>query len=307
MTEWHLEIFDHLHWEDWVAGWQRIAAPAGESAAVLARAAELRRRAEAAGVSFSSWDEVSRVLAALGDEGLTVGTLPLDPAQDYCQWSWLRGFQVALSPGKGVDARMALFLTVAARREPHPSGELRAVYEWPAEAGAPARARLFRWHAAASRVPAVLLSANIDDMTPEFLGYLLRRLMEAGARDAWVAPIVMKKSRAAHTVYVLAEPGAEESLVRVLFNESTTLGVRRQELETYILPREVTTVTTRFGAVRMKEGWFEGRVRSVHPEYDDCVRLAQQHGVPLMVVYRQAMAAWEATIGPRRPRNEGWV
>lgn len=99
-----------------------------------------------------------------------------------------------------------------------------------------------------------VLEANIDDMTGEAVGYLTEKLLAEGSLDAWITPIVMKKSRPAFTVHVLCEPRDQERLMRLLFVESTTLGVRKRAVERCALRRKTVTAPTSFGDVRVKVG-----------------------------------------------------
>jgi len=146
------------------------------------------------------------------------------------------------------------------------------------------------------RRSAQVLEANIDDMTPELLAALVARLMEAGARDAWVTPVVMKKGRPAVTVSVLAAPEAADRLAAVLFRESTTLGLRTYPVSTWELERTVETVDTAFGPIHVKVGWFEGTRRSWAPEFEDVARAARQAGVPVRTVMEAAWSAYRARV-----------
>ena len=100
-----------------------------------------------------------------------------------------------------------------------------------------------------------VLEANIDDMTGEAAAYLTEKLLEVpNCLDAWLSPILMKKGRPAFTVHVLCEPEDQERTMRVLFTESTTLGVRRRSVERSALRRKTISVSTTFGDVRVKVG-----------------------------------------------------
>lgn len=99
-----------------------------------------------------------------------------------------------------------------------------------------------------------ILEANIDDMTGEAAGYLTEKLLEEGCLDAWISPIVMKKSRPGFTVHVLCDPQDQERFMRLLFVDSTTIGVRRRSVERCALRRTTATVGTSFGDVRVKVG-----------------------------------------------------
>jgi pyridinium-3,5-bisthiocarboxylic acid mononucleotide nickel chelatase len=140
-----------------------------------------------------------------------------------------------------------------------------------------------------------LLETSIDDMNPELYGYLFERLFAAGALDATLAPVIMKKNRPGVVVSVLCRPEETDGLRAVLFAETTTLGVRRQRVARSCLARDSDSVETPFGALRVKVArWGEGEVKAA-PEYEDCRAAALAHGVPLREVYAAALAAWETT------------
>ena len=125
----------------------------------------------------------------------------------------------------------------------------------------------------------VLLETNIDDMNPQIYGYLLDRLLGAGALDAWLTPIQMKKGRPATLVSVLAPPAAADALSALLLRETSTLGVRRRELDRLKAPRRMITVETSAGPIRAKARLLDG-AWTAHPEYDDCRAAAQRTGRP---------------------------
>lgn len=137
----------------------------------------------------------------------------------------------------------------------------------------------------------VLLETNIDDSTPEQLAYLAERLLDAGAADAWLTPVIMKKGRPAVTLSVLGRPGDADRLLDLIFRESSTFGVRARNLERHCLQRRELTVGTAYGEVRVKVGVWRGRQVSVSPEYEDCRRAAARHGVAISDVYDAARAA----------------
>jgi uncharacterized protein (TIGR00299 family) protein len=129
----------------------------------------------------------------------------------------------------------------------------------------------------------VVMETNVDDVTPEVLAYVLTRALEAGAADAWVTPIVMKKGRPAHTVHVLAPADRAEELAELLFAETATLGVRRTLVEKVALPRHVTTVEVDGHTVRVKYGPWGAK-----PEHDDLVAAARALGKPLRDIATEA-------------------
>ena len=134
----------------------------------------------------------------------------------------------------------------------------------------------------------LVLETNIDDLNPELYSYVLERLFDAGAQDAWLTPIAMKKGRPAVTISVLCSPQRQDAIRQVLFQETGTLGVRSAPVDKQALDREWLTVTTRHGGVRVKVGRLEGRTVTVAPEFEDCVRVAREAGVPAREIDEEA-------------------
>jgi uncharacterized protein (TIGR00299 family) protein len=135
----------------------------------------------------------------------------------------------------------------------------------------------------------VVLATNVDDLNPEMYEYVLERLLAAGAQDAWLVPIVMKKSRPAVTVSVLCAAASEPALRRILFRETGTLGVRSTPVSKVALDREWLKVETSAGTVSVKIGLLDGHPVTVAPEFDDCARAAREQGVPARDVYEEAL------------------
>ena len=130
-----------------------------------------------------------------------------------------------------------------------------------------------------------LIEANIDDSTPQVLGYAMERLLAAGALDVTLTPIYMKKNRPATMLSVLTAPELTEPLMAVLFAETTTLGVRILQAERRVQARQMAEVETSFGKVRIKYNQQQG---SFAPEYEDCRAAAASKGVPLRTVIGEA-------------------
>jgi uncharacterized protein (TIGR00299 family) protein len=152
---------------------------------------------------------------------------------------------------------------------------------------------------AAEREPKLwVLETNLDDCPGQLVARAIEAALEAGALDAWAAPAVMKKGRPAFLLSALVEEPRREAVTRVFFEETTTLGVRRHAVARDALERELATVETAYGSVRVKVARSGGREVGAHPEYDDCVRLAREKGVPVKEVMSAALAAHRA--GPRR-------
>ncbi len=137
--------------------------------------------------------------------------------------------------------------------------------------------------------PPILLETNIDDQPAEQLAYAVEQLFELGALDAWLAPIHMKKGRAATLLSALVPAELEDAAVALLMRETTTLGLRRRAIERHVAEREIVTVTTPLGPVRVKRKLWNGDDVGAAPEYEDCARLAREHGLPLHEVYRMAL------------------
>jgi hypothetical protein len=145
----------------------------------------------------------------------------------------------------------------------------------------------------------VVLETELDDAAPQLLGPLLERLLAAGALDAFFTPVQMKKGRPGVLVTVLAPPEQRCALEELLFRETTTLGVRRQEWLRSELERETASVDTPYGSVRVKIGRRGPTVYNAWPEFEDCQRRAAEAGVAVKEVLAAALAAWRS--GPGKP------
>jgi pyridinium-3,5-bisthiocarboxylic acid mononucleotide nickel chelatase len=137
-----------------------------------------------------------------------------------------------------------------------------------------------------------IVEANLDDCSPQILGALVERMLAAGAADAFVTPVVMKKGRPGHLFSVLAPGHLRDALADLLLTESTTLGLRYHRTERLTLERRFEEVDTPFGRVRMKLGVRAGTVIHAQPEFEDCRRLSSERGVPVKEVLAEAAAAW---------------
>jgi uncharacterized protein (TIGR00299 family) protein len=135
------------------------------------------------------------------------------------------------------------------------------------------------------------IETDIDDMNPEIYGYLIERLMKAGALDAHVSPNFMKKGRPAATLSVLSTIGGRDKITKIIFSETTSLGIRTFLVARKKLKRKTSIIKTRFGKIRAKLGFFEGKVQTASPEFRDCEMLARARKVPLKLVYSEANKA----------------
>jgi len=134
-----------------------------------------------------------------------------------------------------------------------------------------------------------ILEANIDDLNPQIFGYVLDRLFEEGALDAFAIPVQMKKNRPGMLLTVLCKSEDADKLSGVIFRETTTLGVRQREERRLVLARKFVNVTTRWGMVRIKVGSMNGSPTNYAPEYEDCRRIATEQHVPLKTVMQEAI------------------
>jgi len=136
-----------------------------------------------------------------------------------------------------------------------------------------------------------VIEANLDDQSPELYHYVMERLFDAGALDVYLQPVLMKKGRPAQVLTVLCRPEALDSLVEILFAETTTFGIRYSERRRVVLQREWLTVAVSGGEVRVKVGRRGGRLQTLSPEYEDCRQLAASAGRPLKWVHTEALVA----------------
>ena len=134
-----------------------------------------------------------------------------------------------------------------------------------------------------------MIETNIDDMNPEWYDYAGAALFGAGALEVFTQPAAMKKNRPATLLSVLCRPADRAALRRILFRETTTIGVREYPVQRYALERSAVTVETSFGPIRVKLVHGAGVERRWTPEYDDCRRAAEAGAVPLQEVYRAAL------------------
>jgi hypothetical protein len=142
----------------------------------------------------------------------------------------------------------------------------------------------------------VVLETNIDDMTPEMLGYALEKLLAEGAADAWFTPIQMKKTRPAVMLSVICAESDEERVARTLLRETSTLGVRTRPVGRWEATREVVEFQSSLGPAAVKVKRLAGEPPRYAPEYEACKRLAEASGLPLAEVYRIVQAEAEARV-----------
>ncbi len=137
-----------------------------------------------------------------------------------------------------------------------------------------------------------VIEANVDDMSPQLYGYLVEKALAAGALDITCASVQMKKNRPGLLLTILSKLEACDALADLLFEQSTTIGLRIYEARRMVLDREVVTVETPYGPVRVKVARRNGKEVNAAPEFDDCRRLAEEESVPLKQVMIAAQAAY---------------
>lgn len=139
------------------------------------------------------------------------------------------------------------------------------------------------------------LETNMDDCTGEMMGYTMEALMQAGARDVHYFPVYMKKNRPAYQLNVLCNEADIPKLEQIIFEQTTTIGIRRQRMERSILPRKVETIQTVYGEVQVKVCERNGKKRT-YPEYDSIIRICRQTGSPYPEVYRKLLEICQESL-----------
>ena len=141
-----------------------------------------------------------------------------------------------------------------------------------------------------------IIQANLDDMSPQLYGYFVEQALAAGALDVTCSPVQMKKNRPGLEVSVMCESAKCDALAQLLFEQTTTIGLRIYEARRKVLEREILQVETQHGAVRVKVAKQNGKVMNVAPEYDDCQRLAMEKNVPLKEIILAAQIAFREKV-----------
>jgi uncharacterized protein (TIGR00299 family) protein len=137
-----------------------------------------------------------------------------------------------------------------------------------------------------------VLEANVDDMTPQVFGYVMEQALQNGALDAFGTPVQMKKSRPGMLLTVLCRTEDSQRLTKLILSETTTLGVRMRRESRAALTRRHVSVTTKWGAIRMKLANLNGSISNYAPEYEDCRQIARDQKVPLKTVMQEAIKVY---------------
>jgi uncharacterized protein (TIGR00299 family) protein len=210
----------------------------------------------------------------------------------------VRGRAVRFEDGTAelVTPTGAAIVAALARPEPVPTLRITAVGWGSGSRELPDRPNLLRIvvgdrDVAAASEDVVVLEATIDDLPPQIYEHVLERLLACGARDAFLVPVVMKKSRPGTLLRVLADPAARERLAAIVFAETSTIGLRWTTWRRTVLARTERSVETPWGSVRVKVAHAPDGTPNIAPEFEDCRRLAREHGVALKLVHQAALAA----------------
>jgi len=137
---------------------------------------------------------------------------------------------------------------------------------------------------------AIILESNIDDMNPEHYEFIVDQLLQSGASDAWLVPIIMKKSRPAVILSVLCTPDRKEKMKEIIFTHSSSLGIRESKVRKHMLRRKEIKVETIYGSVRVKNSYYQGKLLRSKPEFEDCKSLAQKNKVTISAIEKAVLA-----------------
>lgn len=138
-----------------------------------------------------------------------------------------------------------------------------------------------------------LMETNIDDLSPQTLGFVMERTFKLGALDCWFTPIQMKKNRPATMVSILCSEDKKEILIELLYTETTTLGIRVKEIERNCLERESQKIKTEFGEVNVKIALYKGKIVNVKPEYEQLRQISLNSGISLQEVEKKVSSESE--------------
>lgn len=155
---------------------------------------------------------------------------------------------------------------------------------------------------AAGREAVVQLETTIDDMSPQLYEPLMERLLAAGALDVFLTPVIMKRSRPGVVLTLLVEPSRVDELSTILFQETTTIGVRWTGYQRTRLARELVSLPTAYGPVSFKLSRLGGKVVTVTPEFSEVTRIAREKGVPVREVLEQARSDARRVLDASGPR-----
>ena len=132
-----------------------------------------------------------------------------------------------------------------------------------------------------------ILETNIDDMNPEFYGYVEEKLFEKGALDVYKTAIFMKKGRPGVKLSVLVNEHSEKDILDVIFQETTSIGVRKYKVEKIMLNREFSKAKTQYGDITIKKSYYKGKLIKYKPEYEECRSIAKENNITIEKIYKE--------------------
>jgi hypothetical protein len=138
----------------------------------------------------------------------------------------------------------------------------------------------------------IVIETNIDDMSPQIYDFVIERLIQQGAQDVYLTPIIMKKGRPAILLSVLTDRSKTPAILDTLFRETTSIGVRIQEVGRKKLTREIKYVDTIYGKLRIKISRRGDEILTITPEYEDCRKIAEERQIPLKHILEEAKKAY---------------
>ncbi len=136
---------------------------------------------------------------------------------------------------------------------------------------------------------AIVVEANIDDLNPQIYPYVMEKLLKMDVFDVWLTPIIMKKNRSATMLSVLVNDSMLNQVIKLIFEQTSTIGLRFYETERKIAMREIIDVKLPWGKVKVKVSAYEGKICSITPEYEDCKIIADEYKIPLKKVQQTAL------------------
>jgi uncharacterized protein (TIGR00299 family) protein len=194
----------------------------------------------------------------------------------------------------------AIISTLASSFGPLPEMKVDRIAYGAADSDFPGRPNVLRLMigepaAAYDEDSSILIETNIDDMNPQVYEYIIDKLMQQGAQDAYLTPIIMKKGRPAIQLSVLTEASGTDRAIDTIFRETTSIGVRIHEVKRKKLSREIREIETSYGKIRMKISRRGGEILTATPEYEDCRRIAEEKNVPLKDVIEETKKQFLST------------
>jgi pyridinium-3,5-bisthiocarboxylic acid mononucleotide nickel chelatase len=248
---------------------------------------------------------VSPVAVGSGTVEGTHGSMPVPPPAVA---ELLRGVPSYAGPAGAPAMELctptgaAILVTVATRWGPQPPMTTQQVGVGAGSRDPDGHANVLRLFAgvplgSAGQDTAILIETNVDDLDPRVWPSVIAALIDAGASDAWLTPILMKKGRPAHALSVLVPPDQVEAVRTTVFRETSAIGLREQQLAKHALQREMSSVDVRGHAIAVKLARHEGAVVNAMPEYDDVARAAAAAGRPVADVLADAVAASRKLLG----------